>query len=84
MNDLQERLSTVSGKILYLKAEKQRIENEKKALEAELLKEGVSDVSKLSDLIKQKEAELEFTKSKFKETLTKFEMKVASLEGKLK
>ncbi len=79
----QERLNEVSGKIAYLKAEKLRIDAEKKALEVELAKEGITDISTLPSIIEGKKAELEATKVKFNETLTKFELKVADLEGKV-
>lgn len=84
MEDLQTRLNEVSGKIQYLKAEKLRIENEKKKLEEDLAKEGITDIAKLSEVIASKKATLESTKVKFSENLTKFELKVTDLENKVK
>jgi hypothetical protein len=84
MENLQERLNNVSGRIIYLKQEKARIEKEKKALEEELAKEGITDTSHLQPTIDKKRAELEATKAKFSETLSKFELRVTDLEGKVK
>jgi hypothetical protein len=84
MADLQSRLNEVSGRIQYLKAEKLRIEKESKDIMDELAKEGIISVEQLDDTIKKKKAELEATKAKFAETLTKFELKVTDLESKVK
>ena len=84
MEDLQERLNNVRSKITYLKAEKDRIEKEQEALKAELAKEGITDVAQLPIIIEERKQKLEETISKFTENLGKFEVKVASLENKVK
>jgi predicted nucleic acid-binding Zn-ribbon protein len=84
MATTQERLNEVSAKIQYLKAEKVRIEAEKKKIEEELAKEGITDLTKLPEIIATKKSALEATKLKFSENLTKFELKVTDLESKVK
>jgi predicted nuclease with TOPRIM domain len=81
---LQARLNTISGKIQYLLAEKTRIEGEKLKLQAELKAAGIEDPSLLPEIIAKKQAELELTRQKFTETVTKFELKVSKLEEKVR
>jgi hypothetical protein len=81
---IQKRLNEVQAKINFLTLEKERNDKERKLIEEELKKLGISSQAELETLIKQKEESLALMKNKFDAALTKLEEKTNDLESKVR
>jgi hypothetical protein len=80
MSTIQQRLSTVSGKIQYLQHEKQRIEKEKEAIAEELKRLGIKDANALRAEIERQKKHFQESEAKLLEAVSKLEAKTLELE----